>query len=36
MSLDALSMSGRILNLPSREEIALPLNEQMIVEYYSR
>jgi small subunit ribosomal protein S4 len=36
MSLDALSMSGRVLNLPSREEIDLPLNEQMIVEYYSR
>ena len=36
MSLDALSMSGRILNLPSREEIDLPLNEQLIVEYYSR
>jgi ribosomal protein S4 len=36
MSLDALSMSGRILNLPLREEIDLPLNEQLIVEYYSR
>jgi small subunit ribosomal protein S4 len=36
MSLDALNMSGRILNLPSREEIDLPLNERLIVEYYSR
>ncbi|MGA9351752.1 MAG: 30S ribosomal protein S4 [Anaerolineae bacterium] len=36
MSLDALNMSGRILNLPSREEIDLPLNERSIVEYYSR
>lgn len=36
MSLDALNMSGRILNLPSREEIDLPLNEQLVVEYYSR
>lgn len=36
MSLDALSMSGRILNLPRREDIDLPLNEQLIVEYYSR
>jgi small subunit ribosomal protein S4 len=36
MSLDALSMSGRILNLPSREDIDLPLSEQLIVEYYSR
>jgi len=36
MSLDALSMSGRILHLPSRQEIDLPLREQLIVEYYSR
>ncbi len=36
MSLDALNMSGRILNLPSREEIDLPLNEKLVVEYYSR
>jgi len=36
MSLDALSMSGRILHLPSRQEIDLPLSEQLIVEYYSR
>lgn len=36
MSLDALNMSGRVLNLPSREDIDLPLNEQLIVEYYSR
>lgn len=36
MSLDTLSMSGRILNLPSREEIDLPLNEQLVVGYYSR
>jgi len=36
ISLDVLNMSGRILNLPSREEIDLPLNEQLVVEYYSR
>lgn len=36
MSLDALTMSGRILNAPSREDIELPLREQLIVEYYSR
>lgn len=36
MSLDPVSMSGRILNLPRREDIDLPLNEQLIVEYYSR
>lgn len=36
LSLDLRDMSGRVLNLPSREEIDLPINEQMIVEYYSR
>ncbi len=36
MSLDTLSMSGRILNLPAREDLDLPLSEQLIVEYYSR
>ena len=36
MSLDPVSMSGRILNLPRREDIDLSLNEQLIVEYYSR
>jgi len=36
MSLDTLNMSGRILNLPSREEIDLPVNEQLVVGYYSR
>lgn len=28
--------SGRILNLPKRNEIALPVNEQLIVELYSK
>lgn len=36
MTLDAASMSGRILSLPSREQIDTTLNEQLIVEYYSR
>jgi small subunit ribosomal protein S4 len=36
MALDAASMSGRILSLPSREQIDTTLNEQLIVEYYSR
>ncbi|MCC7354755.1 MAG: 30S ribosomal protein S4 [Anaerolineae bacterium] len=36
MLLDAANMSGRILNLPSREQIETTLNEQLIVEYYSR
>jgi len=36
MSFDVRTMTGRILRLPSREEIDVPLNEQLIVEYYSR
>jgi small subunit ribosomal protein S4 len=30
------SMSGSILRLPERTEIDASLNEQLIVEYYSR
>lgn len=33
---DPASASVRVIKLPSREEIELPLNEQLIVEYYSR
>lgn len=36
LSLDAAHLSGRVLNLPSREAIDIPLREQLIVEYYSR
>jgi small subunit ribosomal protein S4 len=36
MALDAATLSGRILNLPSRDQIETTLNEQLIVEYYSR
>jgi small subunit ribosomal protein S4 len=36
MSLDAAGMSGRVLNVPSRDQIETTLNEQLIVEYYSR
>jgi len=36
LSLDLRDMSGRILNLPSLEDVDFPINEQMIVEYYSR
>lgn len=36
MSLDPRSLSGRILELPKREDIDLTLKEQLIVEYYSR
>ncbi len=34
--LDPQQMSARVLRLPTREEIDLPLQEQLIVEYYSR
>ncbi len=36
LSLDAESMSGKVLDYPSREQIDVPVNEQLIVEYYSR
>ena len=36
LSLDADNMAGRVLNVPSREDIDVSLEEQLIVEYYSR
>ncbi len=36
LELDAPAMSGRVLNLPGRAEIETNVNEQLIVEYYSR
>lgn len=36
LSVDISTLSGRVLALPSREEIEAPLNEQVITEYYSR
>ena len=36
LSLDTGNLSGSILNLPVREDIDVSLNEQLIVEYYSR
>ena len=36
LAVDAATMTGRVLNLPSREQIDVPLREQLIVEYYSR
>jgi small subunit ribosomal protein S4 len=36
LSVDVNSLSGRVLALPTREEIEAPLNEQLITEYYSR
>ena len=36
IELDAAQMSGRVLNLPGRDEIETNVNEQLIVEFYSR
>lgn len=36
LSVDVAAMSGRVESEPGREDIEIPLNEQLIVEYYSR
>ena len=36
LSLNAADMSGTVVARPTREQIAAPLAEQLIVEYYSR
>jgi small subunit ribosomal protein S4 len=36
LSLDDNSLSANVLHLPAREDIDVSLNEQLIVEYYSR
>ena len=36
LSLDVAGMSGRVMSLPSRTELELPFDEQMVVEYYQR
>ena len=36
LSLDTSNLSAKVLNLPAREDIDVSLNEQLIVEYYSR
>jgi small subunit ribosomal protein S4 len=36
LSLDLSSLSGKVVDLPSRDDIDITLNEQLIVEYYSR
>jgi small subunit ribosomal protein S4 len=36
LSLDAVDGTGRVASLPTREEIDLAVNEQLVVEYYSR
>ena len=34
--INAEAMTGKVLNLPKREDIKLPIQEQLIVELYSR
>ena len=36
LAFDSIDMTGRVLNYPAREEIDLSVNEQLVVEYYSR
>lgn len=36
LSLDLDHMTGKVIDLPSRDDIDITLNEQLIVEYYSR
>lgn len=36
LSLDVNALSGRVSSLPSRTELELPFEEQMVVEYYQR
>jgi small subunit ribosomal protein S4 len=36
LSLNPMTLSGSVVGEPSREDIEIPLNEQLIVEYYSR
>jgi small subunit ribosomal protein S4 len=36
LSVEPSQLHGKVLNLPTRDQIDLTLNEQLIVEYYSR
>ena len=36
LELDRTALKGTVRNLPTKDEIALPVNEQMVVELYSR
>ena len=36
LSLNAAELSGRIVNLPTRDQIDVPVQVQLVVEYYSR
>ena len=36
LAIDRNNMSGKVLSLPKREDVHLPVNEQLIVELYSK
>jgi small subunit ribosomal protein S4 len=36
LSLDVANMQGTVFSLPAREQLDVPVREQLIVEYYSR
>jgi len=36
LSLDAKNFKGEIINLPTRSEVQIPIQEQLIVEFYSK
>ncbi len=36
LSVDMAALSGRVTELPGRDDIDIPVNEQLIVEFYSR
>lgn len=36
LSVDTAAYEGKVLRLPERRDVDLPINEQLIVEYYSR
>ena len=36
LEVDKEAMTGKIRLLPTREDISVPIKEQLIVEYYSR
>jgi small subunit ribosomal protein S4 len=36
LSLDPSNLAGKVVDLPSRDDVDITLNEQLIVEYYSR
>ena len=36
LAMDAKSMTAKVVRLPVREDVRLPVNEQLLVEFYSR